>query len=391
MRIKLLYFIVILFTIVLYIPRIPLFTIPGISSILRLDTIATFIFSIFSFIYVIIYKKSIYLLFFIFYLIIFLYSNTMGMSIYAPTLLLYFSFFSIFLLFEDLVKLVKISSVIKYINIYLFLNILLHFISIITGFNISNNNLGTGEEMLILGPNGLMFAPYKFTILLVIGGLLNYFINKTIFTYSFLLIFISLIFSDSRAGFGAFLLILFFEILLFSKNKINKLLLGIIILLFSFYISFIGSLNIKSLNAFNNLNINEDASWLMRVESFNNWLNWLSPFKLLFGGGAQIFVTFVTQYGLPGPFDNLYLRLMSEVGVVGLILFFHFFLFYKNKNISSRIFIYATFWMCFFSFFNESFLAIKGGHIFWLLISMIKTKEFGIFFAKSNTNILQTK
>lgn len=376
MRVKLLKLIIIFFVIVIYIPRIPLFLIPGISSILRLDTIVTILYAIFSLLYILLYKREVLIYFVLIYFSIFLFSTKMGLFIYIPSFLLYCSYFTTVFLFEDVLSIIDLKIIIKWIISFVHLNIIIHFFSLITGFHISSNNIGLEDDLLIFGPFGLMFAPYNFTILLVVGAFLEFFRNKKVYSFSFFLIFLALIFANSRAGFASFSFIILFEIVFFSNNKKNIFIILAVILFGILSISFIDTLGIKSLTTLNNVDVSNDASWLMRVESFNNWIEWLTTIKFLFGGGAQIFVTFVTQYGLPGPFDNLYLRILSETGLFGLILFLYFMLIYKNFNISSRIFAYSFLWMLFFSFFNESFLAIKGGHLFWLYIAIIKSRKY---------------
>lgn len=386
MKNRFLYFLILLYIILIYMPRIPIGLIPGISSILRTDTIVTFLFSFFCFIYIILYKKRFSFFVISLYLIVFLFSFEMGVFIYAPSFLLYFSFIAIIFLFEDVVKIVSVKAIVQFLRYFLFFNIIIHFFCLFSGFSLVSNSLGLDDDLLILGPYGILFAPYNFTILLVIGAFLEYFTNHKIYSIPFLIIFIALISANSRAGFGAFTFLITIESFFFSRNNVNRLSIIVISVMAIIFISSIDSLNIKSLSTFNNIDINEDASWLMRVESFNNWLNWLSPFKFFFGGGAQIFVTFVTQYGLPGPFDNLYLRIISELGVIGLILFLYWMLLFYNHNFKSRIFLYSIFWMFFFSFFNESFLAIKGGHLFWLFIALIKSNEFGNIYILPKSN-----
>jgi hypothetical protein len=117
-----------------------------------------------------------------------------------------------------------------------------------------------------------------------------------------------------------------------------------------------------------------DHSWQMRLDIYENFRVWLTTTKLLFGDGFQAYFQFATQYGFISRADNLYIRVISETGLVGLLIYLITYLFpekFSVKSISSHrkpfqqritrlLFISAV---CIAGLGQESLLAVKSAQI----------------------------
>tara|TARA_B100000900_G_C20601770_1_gene725964 strand:- start:7200 stop:8384 length:1185 start_codon:yes stop_codon:yes gene_type:complete len=369
---------VVLFVMILYSPRIVLFRIPEISSILRVDTVLTFILGAVGIIYMMRdkYPKRFYLI--IIYIVLALSSTIFGFSIFLASSLLYISLFMSYMIGNKVISYYGSKKVWNFILKFVAFNCIVHLFSIFTGLSYNDgieNIGGDSGYIIILGKFGILSAPYNFVVVVGLTWLINFYITKKILSPISLLLIFSLILSESRSGFGILILILVFELFIFGKikNKIYSFFTFIPILIFLFT----GVITIKALSVFQNLDLFNDPSILMRLLNFESWIDWLTIKKLFFGGGAQMFLEFSTQYGYPGPTDVLLLRVLSEVGLVGLVLIFYFIIFNKNKKLKknklTRVFYYCVFWMFLLGFFNESMMSIKGGQYFWFLLGLLKS------------------
>jgi len=368
----------VLFIMILYSPRIVLFRIPGISSVLRIDTVLTFILGIAGFIYMTRnkYPKKFFLI--IIYLILALSSTKFSFSVFLASSLLYTSLFMTYIVGSKVTSYYGSKKVWNFIINFVAFNCIIHLFSIITGLNYNEglvSNGGDNIHIIILGQFGVLSAPYNFVIVTGLTWLINFYITKKFFSPISLLLLVSLVFSESRSGFGILMSLFVIELLVFGKLK-DKIyssftLIPILIFLFS------GAITIKAISAFQNLDLFSDPSIIMRILTFQNWIDWLTIKNLFFGGGAQMFLEFSTQYGTPGPTDILILRIFSEVGLVGFVLISYFMIFNNIEKLKinqmTRVFYYCLIWMFLFGFFNESMMSIKGGHYYWFLLGLLKS------------------
>jgi hypothetical protein len=188
------------------------------------------------------------------------------------------------------------------------------------------------------------------------------------FPFKYLIILlIGLLISDSRS-IAIILVILGFVVFSicrgFSfKNLIATFIMLLVFLLFTVVIG--NKINLS------NLGVNEDPSWAMRLYNIIEYFDWIDLRKIILGDGALAFYQFSKQYGVPGPIDNIYFRLASEIGIFGSIILFFisvlpiYFSAKANKNM--HLFAFYTISIGLISVFQESLLVPKSGHIILLL------------------------
>jgi hypothetical protein len=139
--------------------------------------------------------------------------------------------------------------------------------------------------------------------------------------------------------------------------------------------------DVKSLRIFtmNWSDFLQDPSLKMRLVNIENYLDWVTIKSFLFGGGVLSFLEYSIAYGEPGPLDLLYLRILSDFGIINillLLLFISYSLWVKRYWVFSnkKVFISLMVFILLYSFFNEGVLAIKTGHITFFTL--------GLFFYK---------
>ena len=130
--------------------------------------------------------------------------------------------------------------------------------------------------------------------------------------------------------------------------------------------------------------LSSDGSWLMRYTTFMNFYEWLNLKLLLLGKGYRAFEEFSFPYGEPGPPDMLFVRIISEIGILGLIFMMSGFIYiatsgYHNKfNVivfTSTIFLMSS--------VQESWYAAGSGHVLSILFV-----AFGVFANKNRKSYL---
>lgn len=131
--------------------------------------------------------------------------------------------------------------------------------------------------------------------------------------------------------------------------------------------------------------VNEpDPSWMMRVDSINKYMDWVDVQKLFFGDGALAFYQFAEPYGQPGPIDNLYFRLASEVGLVGVFVLLCVYIYplirIAKNNGNVILLISYLLSVAAISVFQESLIAPRSGHVLVML---------GVVLAYKNRSAMQ--
>ena len=106
---------------------------------------------------------------------------------------------------------------------------------------------------------------------------------------------------------------------------------------FNFYI-YLTLIDLKALSILTSdlQTLISDPSLNVRLQNYFRYLEWLDVSKLLFGGGPLSYMSFSIQYEKPGPLDVLYLRLLSDFGIVASL----FFLFYLASSFIRNIKIF---------------------------------------------------
>jgi hypothetical protein len=259
-------------------------------------------------------------------------------------------------------QILKKKNLYKILKTFTLINASIHSLSLVTGFNyIITTDLG---ENIIAGTYGILHAPYNFALLIFSGIIIELKKHKKLFSPYFIFLLFNLATADSRISFGAGILCI--GLILFQNGILKKsTFLTSIIIIVLLTIGMSSSLKSFTILNSNDIDLTSDASLAMRIVNFENYLDWLTLKNLIFGGGSRVYTTFVTQYGLPGPFDNLYLRILSEAGLIGLsilMIFTYNNIKKLNSPLKSPFIIYCIF-LFIFGFFNESFLSIKGGNI----------------------------
>ncbi len=218
-----------------------------------------------------------------------------------------------------------------------------------------------------IGGYGILDRPYVFSVF--VGSSFVLACATKNFPLKFLIIlFVGLLISDSRSI--AFILV-FLGFVVFVKCKgltLNNLIAsGALIAVFLLFAVFLeNKINLSNLGV-----AGEDPSWAMRVYSIQGYFDWVDLKKIIIGDGALAFYQFSEQYGVPGPIDNLYFRLASEVGILGSVILFLisalpiYFHAKDSKNI--KIFIFYSLSIGLISVFQESILVPKSGHIMFFL------------------------
>jgi hypothetical protein len=253
----------------------------------------------------------------------------------------------------------------KYFNGFVLLNVYLHLIGFWGSRLISPD--------LIIFKYGIFNLPYNFCLSISLGAILMLY-RRSISNFQLIMVCMAIFAGDSRIS-----IIFLLPIILFKK-KDNVLYESLIIMFFSVSIFMLNTiLNLKTISTIN-VSLSTDSSLAMRVFNYYNYLDWVNEYLLFFGGGAMAFLQFSTQYGLPGPLDSLPLRLLSEYGIVGVILFslpfiipvFRSLISFNKASFNLLIFLSSIF---LYSLLNEGIMGIKSGHIFFFVVGYLISFE----------------
>lgn len=114
-----------------------------------------------------------------------------------------------------------------------------------------------------------------------------------------------------------------------------------------------------------------DPSWQVRLANIEKYVDWVDPKRIFVGGGALAFYEFSVQYSVAGPADNLYVRLLSEIGIFGIMAllapYWDSRLFRRTRARSSFLLYLLVALLLFISTYHESLVIAKSGHSIVLL------------------------
>ena len=288
----------------------------------------------------------------------------------------YFALFLNFVIGKDLVEngALSLPLLCKFLFVLGFLNACLHLISLAFGWHISAS-YQTDMQVLtygVYGKYGAFGQPYSFCAFLILAfncGLV-WAPSRLLFLSSpFYLL--AVITSDSRIGALCFFLALLPMVHLLQGKR--RFLLIVLIVLTVVGAILIGG-KVGSLTQ-GDVEISSDPSAAVRIENAIAYYNRLNFLTFFFGFGILGFLSFVVQYGEPGTFDNLYLRIASEFGVALLVYFLILLILFLKKIyyhplnavFCKMIFIVICSTLL-ISFLNETVISSKFGYAFWFLI-----------------------
>ena len=346
-------------------PRINILSLDSSESVFRLDTLLFIIFGcIFALVQLLVLRLSKFEFLFFGFVIYTLFINFLsGMIIIGGGVaIIYLSFLGCFWLGRN-IQYYNNDIFFKYFNGFVLLNVYLHLIGFWGSRFISPD--------LIILKYGIFNLPYNFCLSISLGVVLMLY-RRSISNLQLIMVCMAIFSGDSRISLVFLLPIIFF------KKKDNILIESLIIMFFSVCIFILNSiLNLKTISTVN-VSLATDTSLAMRIFNYYNYLDWVNDYLLIFGGGAMAFLQFSTQYGLPGPLDSLPLRLISEYGIVGIILFTLPFiipvfrsLISINKDSFNLLILLSSIFV--YSLLNEGIMGIKSGHIFFFVIGYLIT------------------
>lgn len=369
-------------------PKIVMNAIPGLSSAMRVDILIAFIYIVIVFFKFLMKKKILYrknfllsiilLLFLIFYVI-----NSKNFTIAAGQAFLYISIMGAFIHGATISE-HEISKKIKFLYCALFINMLIHALFYLSQINSYSGTYvgdsGFDEDYYIFGLYGISSMPFQFSIyvaafiLISIHGNLKrnkYWLMGVLFSI------FALLTGDSRISLFA---------LVFSIFGFRTILVAPLLYILSQFFQ------TKSISTLSNLGgLSLDPSLAMRLFNIENYVSWLSLKTLFFGGGAQSFLEFSSAYGLPGPLDMAYVRIVAEFGILGSLLIFSILFGYiKNRFVIKNIGLGVALIFCgVYSIVNEGLLSSKSGHLMMFVIGLLyfKPREFRkISYRANNSN-----
>ena len=121
----------------------------------------------------------------------------------------------------------------------------------------------------------------------------------------------------------------------------------------------------------------EDPALNVRLRNFYNYLDHISVIHfgwlyVLIGGGPFNFLDYSVQYGKPGHFDNTYLRLISEFGLIAIIALFSLILALVFKNPKTMPYVLV---LLIGGLVSEAIFSLKVGHLFFLTYMFLVRKK----------------
>jgi hypothetical protein len=357
----------------IFLPKIPIFSISGISSPFRVDLIFGYLLIFFLFIsnYQLVFnfinKKLLAFIFIIFFIFLYI-INSPSPSIALAQILLYISFICSFVIgvrISD--REISDRRFIKKLAIILWIIVGIHLMWIILGINDIeggfNSGLGQDESYILLGKYGTTSMPFQFSI--YCASLIFYILGDKKNSYAYKIISIivlsaAMVLGDSRISLGAISITIFgFNGILFLPLLLSMLMIMPV------------NQKMTDILALDFNSILSDPSLGMRIYNINNYIDWLNYKRIIFGGGAQSFLEFSSQYSMPGPLDMGYIRLVSEFGVFGVLfliislaLVFNGKLIYIKNKVYFRFFIF----LLIYTILNEGIFASKSGNLTFFML-----------------------
>ena len=266
-------------------------------------------------------------------------------------------------------------------NVIFFLSSIYVFFGLITYFTISNTNQLIGFvnifETFNLNFDGGIYQNIGYWIALFVICLFNYILeysksfNENKFILSCLIIFflisiIMLLINGARGAFVGLLLTLIFRSRMIRDIRFIYSCIFAIALIIVFILS-----NQESFLTINRLLIlfsggDESMRLYLFSEAISLWLQ--DIYTILFGAGVKSFPIFIDQNSTGMYPHNVFLEILSELGIIGLIIFLKIlFLFYRNtgnNELINSLSVFTIFSFCvsgsFDSFFRAFFFLCLG-------------------------------
>lgn len=366
------------FLLIVCLPRIPLMESGVSASVIRADTLLSVILGLLLFFSISLKKQ--YLLLFLLISAILVFFSTGNYSL--PAFLYVFMLLSLMYPFQFLrtctaEQAKKLFAVMNFAAIG---NIIVALVSRAYDQSICINSGPSLEQVnCVIGSYGFSSQPYVFATIIATSLIIYLLFSSKISYVTLFIYFVGLGISDSRSI--AFLLTIAALYLLLKRSGVKFF---IIITLALAGMMLVGGKMSVAYTA--NLGAS-DPSWLMRAENIYNYIQWLDVTKLLLGGGFLAFLQFSFQYGVPGPLDMLYFRVLSEVGVLGFFLCSCIFFVQVNRSTESQYIKFMVpryvaknaFLIYFLSLlsvglFHEVLLVPKAGHMIFLCVAALSAR-----------------
>lgn len=261
--------------------------------------------------------------------------------------------------FEIATKIIRFNELTILRNVFYALgfNLLIGFLSRISNFRLCSEYLNgsVSTTPCYVDQYGLSGAPYVFGAHAVAFMFICLLLRHG---SAYILGLLSLVLGDSRAFFGAFMPASFLQYL---KTRLG--IVGIIVLMFTPVI-FVYHSSVKVIQGFAPKAL-LDRSLGMRLENFENFIDWLTLKRVMLGNGYASYLDFAVQYGQPGHPDNLFIRAISEFGLIGcLVVVLTLLRIYLNSGLRVGIIgLTVVLGILALGFVQESHLANKSGQI----------------------------
>ena len=365
------YFVLIL-ALTIVVPRLPLIPL-GILGVVRADHLII-LFTLPAIIFMVI-KKNFYFIVALIFTLVF----AVGHKTYASYAHQIGAVYSVLFIVQCIIfaqigakiALARDFKTLRIIYYALFFNISVGLLSRMTALKICSEYLNGDIQTspCWLDEYGFSGAPYVFG-----SHVMGFMFMSLLFMRSvpFLVGLVSLILGDSRAYLGAFLPSSIWQAM---KAKLGVYLLLILTALPPVLL-LLG--NAKAIAGFTPRALT-DRSLGMRLDNYANFMEWLTLKRLLFGDGYAAYTDFAVQYGQPGHPDNLYIRVISEVGILGMTVYFLavatvFWKLELRHTVLSFVFILGVLVL---GLVQESHLANKSGQMLSFLVglSFIKSRN----------------
>ena len=361
-----------------YCPRLVFFDLPGSTSSIRLDTIFFLLLIALSFLISLNKLTSVKVKLLaavsicVFTFLGFLYIFRGNSPIYATAQLLWYaSIIFMFIFSKSYINEGEESTnrVLRFFRIFINLNLMSHFLSWILNLGGIAN---TSSQISLI--YGIFNMPYAFALMIGLYGLIVFSGFLKVSLVEKIALITALFIADSKIVLGGFFISLFF--ILQFRNKILYLLS--IPLVIVFVIPAIVNVDLRSLQfLFYSIDdLIQNPSLNVRLFNFYNYLSWVDIGDYLLGAGPLSYMQYSIQYGEPGPLDVFYLRLLSDFGLIPVLIIVSLFILYCLKNIKvffrgNNLLISIFIFLFLYSFFNEGLLVIKTGHICAFLIGIV--------------------
>ena len=362
------YFFFILF---IFSPRIHFFQIPGSTSDLRLDIITMLFFgALYFFINFsnFIRAKKVSVTWLVYILLIYIsiiYILVSRNSIYAIfQIFWYMTMLFAFFLSQKLVINFSFEKAIYFVRIFININALMHLTDTINWRVFGNERIGDLAYGFFEIPSPFALVLGCYTIITLMGKFRITKVEKFVLLSA-------LLFSESRIGAGAFIL----TMVVLSRYKIWFMLLATFAYFSLFFIdSYLKALSFLTLTIDK---VSQDPSLLMRGDNFNAMTQWWESAQTMWlGGGVLSHMDYSIQFGKPGPLDSLYLKMLSDFGLISFILFIVVVatLLINNSHLIKLNFveiISPIMFVAIYSLVNEGLVSVKSGHLVFFLVGLI--------------------